>query len=119
MFPYEIAFADCDASPAITKSIVAKLKKIQKIYDRVTTAHVKVRMYKKGVKKIFDVHIQLDLPGATLYVQNRPTFNYAHTDIHIAIRDSFQKMKRRLEDFVHQRVDASHAPAPIDMQEAS
>src|SRR5690606_24006772 len=67
-------------------------------------------------KVIYHVNIRLEVPGRNIVVDRESEVDYAHSDIKVAIRDSFRKITRQLEEYVkfqsgrpHPRVGPVHA----------
>ena len=54
------------------------------------------------------------LPDGELAVSRNPAANRAHEDVYVAIRDAFDAMRRRLEDYAAQRRGQvkTHEPPP-------
>lgn len=105
-FPHEIAFVDCDNSPAVRSFIEEQLAKVAHYYDRITFGRVNVRIpHKHGGVRMFHIHIQLDLPGKRIAVSREPEIDEKHSDPKAAIRDAFQKLTRELKDFAGTRKD--------------
>ena len=104
MFYYEIDYPDSEPSPATTARIEGYLKKIDVLYDRITSCHVAVRIPHKHQKKhFFHVHIRLEIPGKNIIVDREPEVNVKHTNINIAVHDAFRKLTRKLEDYLEHR----------------
>lgn len=113
-FPYDIAFVDSAASPAVRSQIEENLLRLCHFYDRITFARVYVRIPHKhrAQGRQFHVHIQLDLPGRRLAASRETEADDRRADIHRAVRDAFAKITRQLEDFVKLRLDRKMQPAP-------
>ena len=98
-FPYEIKFADSDASPATAQLIETYLARLSQRYDRIVDCNVFVRIPHHG-PKLFHVHVQLDVPGKRLATSRDAEPNDSHTSIQTAVKDSFKKIMRQLDDYV-------------------
>lgn len=115
--PAEISFENLEQSDAVEARIRTELAKLEKFYDRLTSARVVVsrpqRRHTHG--DIYDVRIRLAIPGATDIIVNRkPGDVHSHTDIYVAIRDAFNAAKRQLQDMsrVRQNQVKVHAEQP-------
>ncbi|HZS85586.1 MAG TPA: HPF/RaiA family ribosome-associated protein [Stellaceae bacterium] len=102
--PLEISFTNMDASPAVEAEIRKHVEKLEKLYDRLTHCRVSVelqhRQHRTG--NVFEVHIDLGVPGDELAVSREPhraKQRYAAPDIRTSIRDAFKAAERRLKDF--------------------
>jgi ribosomal subunit interface protein len=99
--PLQITAHDFHLSEAAEKEIREKAGKLDEYYDRIMRCHVTVEApvghHRKGGP--FNVHITLTVPGSELVVTHQ-----ADEDLLVAIRDAFDAMRRRLEDYArHQR----------------
>ena len=97
-FPYDISFADSETSPATETLIEEQLAKLERYHDRITFCKVFVRIpHKRSGLRFYHVNIELDIPGRRIVVSREPEANDSHTDIAIAVKDSFTKLTRQLE----------------------
>jgi ribosomal subunit interface protein len=94
-----------DASEAVEARIRERAARLERFYDRITSCHVVVqaphRQRNKG--NLYEVHIQLRVPGDEIVVNREGPNDHAHEDVYVAVRDAFAAMERRLEDFVRRR----------------
>jgi ribosome-associated translation inhibitor RaiA/cold shock CspA family protein len=102
--PLEISFTNMEASPAVEEDIRRRVAKLEKIYDRIVHCRVSVellhRQHRTG--NVFEVHIELALPGGELVVSREPhraKEKYAFPDIRVSVRDAFEAAERQLKDF--------------------
>jgi ribosomal subunit interface protein len=93
--PLQIAFRDLPHSDAIEAHIREKAGKLETFFDRIIACRIVVGMIQKHKHqgKLFNVRIDLTVPGAELVV-NRDKAE----DVYVAIRDAFDATKRKLED---------------------
>jgi ribosomal subunit interface protein len=100
-----------ESSAAVEERIHERVGRLERIFDRITTCHVTVQAphqhHHKG--RIFDVRVDLRVPGAELVTKHEGSQNHAHEDVYVALRDAFDAAERRLEDFV-QRHGAKREP---------
>ena len=98
--PLQISFQDMDASPAVEARIRKKADKLEKYFDRIISCRVVVearhRHQHKG--KLYNLRINLRVPGDDLMVDHAGRLDQAHEDVYVAIRDAFDAITRRLED---------------------
>lgn len=98
--PLQISFRDMESSPAIEARIRKKAEKLEKYFDRIISCRVVVearhRHQHKG--KLYNLRIDLRVPGEDLMVDHAGRLDHAHEDVYVAIRDAFDAMTRRLED---------------------
>jgi ribosomal subunit interface protein len=102
-FPFDVSFVDSETSPAVRYQIEEHLERLSHFYDRITYAHVYVRIPHKHGRRSFHVHVQLDVPGRRIAVSRDCEDSDKLMDVHIAVRDAFNKVTRQLEDFAKVR----------------
>ena len=103
--PLQITFRHMDPSPALEARIRQRADELDRFFDRITACRVVVesgtRRHQQG--NVFDVSIDLTVPGAEIVVGRDSGANHAHEDAHVAVRDAFDAARRRLEDHVRGR----------------
>jgi cold shock CspA family protein len=101
-FPLQIAFRNIDPSPAIEARVRTAARKLARFHGRITSCRVVVAAPEKHHhrERLFVVGINLAVPGGTIWINRGSQLNLAHTDVYVAIRDTFNAAVRRLEDFV-------------------
>ena len=103
--PIDIVFQNLQPSPAIEARIRDRATKLDRYFDRIMTCRVAVeaahRHHRKG--NLYRVRIALTVPDAELVVSHSPDEQRAHEDVYVAIRDSFDAMRRQLEDYAERR----------------
>lgn len=100
--PLRISFRDVEASDAVEAKIREGAARLERYFDRITGCRVVVasisRRHHKG--RLYQISIDLDVPGGELVVNRESGHNHAHEDIYVAVRDAFRAARRRLEDYV-------------------
>lgn len=98
--PVQVTFRNMDRSDAVEANILERSKKLERFFDRIISCKVVVeaphRRHTKG--KLFDVRIDLVVPGKELVINRNGPKNHAHEDVYVAIRDAFNAAVRVLED---------------------
>jgi ribosome-associated translation inhibitor RaiA/cold shock CspA family protein len=111
--PLQISFRHMDPSPALEARIRQRAEELEKFFGRITACRVVVECANRRPQqgRLFEVHIDLNLPGAEIAVGRDPGANHAHEDAHVAVRDAFDAVRRRLEDHVrdHRGAVKQHA----------
>ncbi|TCV85140.1 HPF/RaiA family ribosome-associated protein [Sulfurirhabdus autotrophica] len=94
--PFELVMRDIPHSDAIEAHIHKKAEKLDVFYDKIMRCRVVVEAPHRHQHhgKLFNVRIDVTVPGAELVV-NRDK----DEDVYVAIRDSFNAMVRKLEDY--------------------
>ena len=100
--PPQISFHGMDPSPAVRDRVLERIEKLEEFHGRITSCRVAItaphRHSRKG--KIYDVRVDVSVPGRELIVNREPGQDHAHEDVYVAIRDAFNAMQRQLEDHV-------------------
>jgi ribosome-associated translation inhibitor RaiA/cold shock CspA family protein len=96
--PLQVAFRDMDRSEAVEADIRRHADKLETLCDRIMSCRVTVEApaRHKHQGKLYAVHIDLKVPGDEI----TSTRHHEHEDVHVAVRDAFDAVKRRLEDYV-------------------
>ena len=93
--PLTITAQDISLPESIEAVIREKALKLERFYDRLIGCHVRVagpgRHHRNG--GLFDVRIDLSVPGSELVV-NHPS----HERLAVAIREAFAAARRRLDE---------------------
>ena len=97
--PLQITFRHTDTSPALEARIRQRSQELEHFFDRITACHVTVES-RHGQRQgnLFEVRIDLVVPGREIVVGRDRGANHAHEDAHVAVRDAFDALRRRLED---------------------
>jgi ribosomal subunit interface protein len=107
----QITARDIEITDAIRAEITEKAEKLDKYYERIMRCKVVLDSPKRHQHegKLYSLNIYLTVPGGgELVVKREP-----NKDLYVAIRDSFQAARRKLEDFARQqRLDVKHHEEP-------
>jgi ribosomal subunit interface protein len=113
--PLQISFRNMDASDAVEADIREKVARLDRFHERITSCRVMVeaphRHHHKG--NLYDIRIDITVPGEEIVVQRSGPENQAHEDVYVAVRDAFNAATRRLQDHVRRttgRVKAHQVP---------
>ena len=103
--PLQITFRHMDPSPALEARIRQRAEEFNQFFDRITSCHVVVecRHQRHQQGKLFEVRIDLTVPGGEIVVGSDSGANHAHEDAHVAVRDAFDAARRRLEGHARDR----------------
>ena len=102
--PATISFRNFPRSEAVASRIEEKICKLEQYYDRIISCRVVVQApHRHNTKgKLYQVHIHLGLPGDDIVVGKDSAKNHSHEDVYIAVRDSFEALRRQLKKHVRQ-----------------
>ncbi|HUI28163.1 MAG TPA: HPF/RaiA family ribosome-associated protein [Candidatus Kryptonia bacterium] len=114
--PVQITFRDMKPSEAVEARILERAAKLEAYYDRIISCRVIVeaphRHHHQG--KLFHIRIDVKVPDGELVVSREPAEHHAHEDVFVAVRDAFNAVQRRLEDYARrQRHDVKVHEPPL------
>jgi ribosome-associated translation inhibitor RaiA len=96
----QITFRGMETSPSVEAQVRRRAEELYQISDRVTACRVTLeaahRRHRQGT--IYHVHVDLAVPGGKIVVNREPGEDHAHEDMHVAVRDAFDAVRRRLQD---------------------
>jgi len=94
-----------EPSPAVETRVRELASHLERFEDRITSCHVTVdaphRRHHQG--QLYDVRIQVRVPGKDISVNREGSRNHAHEDVYVALRDAFEAATRKLEDHARKR----------------
>lgn len=103
--PLQISFHGMEPSPAVEARIREKAAKLERFNDRIVGCKVLVEApHRQGGQgkhyhgKLYNVRVDLSVPGKDIVVGGTSTRSHANEDVYVAIRDSFDAAGRQLQD---------------------
>jgi ribosomal subunit interface protein len=105
--PVEVVFQGVDGSQAVEKHVRDEVAKLERLHPQVTRCRVTIGLphNRQQQGKLFDIHIELAVPGKELMVNQAP----GQEDMYVALRDAFDIARRQLDDHVRaQRGEVKH-----------
>lgn len=109
--PLQIAFRDVSRSDAVEADIRQHAAKLETLCDHIMSCRVTVKKpaRHKLHGKLYAVHVDLKAPG----VEIASTRRHEHEDVYVAVRDAFDAVKRRLEDYVRRQRGQTKLHEPL------
>ena len=111
----QITFRNIDASPAVEAKIRERARELEQFFDRIVSCRVVIEApHRRRHGDLYHIRVDLKVPGHEIVVKRDPPEHHAHEDIYVAIRDSFDAVRRQLEDHVRRQrgdVKAHDVPA--------
>ena len=100
----EVVYRDFDSSPALTDTIHKRLDKLYKFSDSIQHSRIVLDSphNHKHKGKMYRASIEIDLKGTPLLVSNDDE------SVHVAVRDAFETMERRLKEETSKRNQIRH-----------
>lgn len=98
--PLHVVAKNISLSEAAEATIREKAAKLEEFYNRITSCCVTVeaphKHHHKGI--IYNVRIDITVPGEEILINRQ-----GNEDLYVAIRDSFDAARRRLEDYARKQ----------------
>ncbi|HEU0202041.1 MAG TPA: HPF/RaiA family ribosome-associated protein [Burkholderiaceae bacterium] len=109
--PLQIAFREMPKSDAVEADIQRHAAKLDEFCDHIMSCRVTVEApaRHKHQGRLYSVHIDLKAPSEEI----ASTRHHEHEDVYVAIRDAFDAVKRRLEDYVRKQRGQTKPHAPL------
>lgn len=99
--PLQIAFRNTPKSEAVEADIARHAAKLEAFCDHIISCRVTVEAVArhKHQGRLYAVHVDLKAPGEEIVSTRR----HEHEDVYVAIRDAFDAVRRRLQDYVRKQ----------------
>lgn len=112
MQPVQITFRNVPPLKTIERLIRRKVRKLQESHNRIVKCHVTLETRHQPHHKgdLYDVHIDLQIPGRKLIITSAEHDNSANELLSRAIRDAFDVAEQQLQN--HGRPRRLHAHTP-------
>lgn len=113
--PLQVTFRNLQRSLALEAEVRSHAEKLDRFYDRIMSCRVVIEERHKHHRRGNQFHVRVDVtvPGNELVASREPDEHHAYTDVHVAVRDAFDSMRRQLEDYARkhdQRLKVHAAP---------
>jgi len=98
--PLQITFRHMKRSESVEARILERAAKLERLHDQIMTGRVVVDLPQQRQRKgkVFQVRVDITVPGRELVVNRDPLLNHAHEDVYVAIEDAFDAMERKLKE---------------------
>jgi ribosome-associated translation inhibitor RaiA len=110
--PVEISFKGVPHSLAVESRIHANVQKLERFHDRIRRCHVTVETphHHHQTGRLYQVRVLINVPTQDIAVTHEGPQDPAHEDVNVAIRDAFDAVTRRLQDYVQKRRTTRQRP---------
>jgi ribosomal subunit interface protein len=100
--PLIITFRHMEPSEALEAKIREKMEHLEKFHEHITSCRITIDQEHKRQNqgKLFSVKLDITLPGNEILITRHPDQHHAHEDVYVALRDTFDSARRKLEDHV-------------------
>jgi ribosome-associated translation inhibitor RaiA len=99
--PLQVTFRDVPQSAAVDADIRKHAAALETVCDDMTSCRVTIESpaRHKHQGRLYAAHVDVTVPAGEIV----STRGHEHEDLHVAIRDAFEAVRRRLEDHVRRR----------------
>jgi ribosome-associated translation inhibitor RaiA len=106
--PLQIRFRDMAPSPALEATVRDCVNKLEQHFARIVSCRVVIEApHKHSHQRLFQVMVDLSIPGREIVVGRHHVDRPAHDDAHVAVRDAFEAAQRVLDQYVEARREAA------------
>lgn len=95
----QVTFRDMPVSDAVEARCWKEAAKLEQYFDRIIDCYVTVARSLRHQGKLFEVRINLTVPGRQFMVDREPAEHRLDEDIEFAIHEGFDRMRRQLQDY--------------------
>lgn len=103
--PLQISFHHMDPSAAVEARIRDHVRKLYRLYDRITSCRVVIeaphRHHNKG--NLYRLKVEVNVPDDQLVASRDRDRHQAHEDLYVAVRDAFDAVRHQLDGYVRRR----------------
>ncbi len=103
--PLQITFRDMSPSEAVERVIREHAESLDRFSGRIMSCRVVVESHHRRRQQgnLFHLRIDITVPGEEIVVRREPVLRRSHEDVYVAVRDAFDAVRRRLEDYERRR----------------
>lgn len=101
----QITFLGMERSPAVEARLRESADALERFCDAIIGCRVCVEAphRRQRAGRIFQVRVEVTVPGQTLVASREPELHHAYADVYVAIRDAFDTTRRLLEEYARKR----------------
>ena len=104
--PLQITFRNMQSSEAVESKVKQRATRLERYFENILSCKVTIEAPHKHHHKgsIFQVNIDVSVPGKEIVVSRERGLNHAHEDVYVAVRDAFAAARRQLEEYAKSRL---------------
>jgi ribosomal subunit interface protein len=94
-----------EPSDAIETSVKKRAEKLEQFHNHIMACRVTIEAPHKHQHKgkLYNVRVDVTVPEGELVATRAPNQHHAHEDVYVAIRDSFNAVRRQLDQHLERR----------------
>jgi len=99
--PLQITFHGVAPLAAVAEGVRARAQGLERFFDSIQSCRVAIEVPHRhhAAGNQYRVRVQVAVPGQELVVTRGGDDKAAYSDVHVALRDAFDAMRRRLESY--------------------
>lgn len=103
--PLQVVFRNMEPSATVEAKIRERAEQLERIYPHIMSCRVAVEAHHKHHHQgnLYHARVDLKVPDAEIVASRDPGEHHAHEDVYVAVRDAFDAIDRRLEDYARRR----------------
>ncbi len=103
--PLQVVFRNIEPSDAVTAVIRERVDRLERFYEHIMSCRVVVELHHHHHHKgnLYHVRADLKVPDEEIVAGRKPSGGHTHEDVYVAIRDTFDALRRQLEDYIRRR----------------
>jgi len=103
--PVQVTFRHMPKSDQVEAECWKEAAKLDRYFDRIMGCRIVIDEPHRhhAIGNLFQVRIDVTVPGGELVITREPPQHHESEDFHVALREAFDSMRRRLEDHVRTR----------------
>jgi ribosome-associated translation inhibitor RaiA len=100
LLPVEVTFRHMPPSESLEAAAREHAAKLDRFYPHITSCRIMIEvLHQRHFKgSVFHVRFDVTVPGAELVAVSEPPPQHFHEDVHIALREAYDRMRRELQD---------------------
>lgn len=113
--PLQVVFRNMEPSAAVEAAVRERADRLDRFYEHIMSCRVAIELHHRHHHQgnLYHVRVDMKVPDTEIVASREPDEHHAHEDVYVAIRDAFNAVQRRLEDYIRRRrgvVKAHDAP---------
>lgn len=103
--PLDIVFRGMEPSPNLEDQIREYISRLEHLCPDIVSIRAVVEQQHKHHHQgaLFDISLEVRVPGADLISNRSPDADHAHEDAYVALRDAYRALRRQLLDYDDRR----------------
>lgn len=103
--PLQVAFRNMEPSATVEAKIRERAEQLERIYPHIMSCRVVIEAHHKHHHQgnLYHARVDLKVPDAEIVASRDPGEHHAHEDVYVAVRDAFDAVRRRLEDYARRQ----------------